>query len=217
MNVPADHADPGWLTRQWPWRRLVLRTPRLVLCPDDDEGLLELAAEARRGVHPPERMPFLVPWTDADPEVLGRNVLQHFWSERAAFSPAHWALNFLVRLDGRVIGVQSLIGAAFAVTREVQTGSWIGMRHQGNGIGTEMRAAVLMYAFDWLSASQARSGALSDNLASLRVSAKLGYVPDGTARLAVRDRAVEEVRLLVTPRTFRRPGWELAVEGHTPL
>ena len=47
----------------WPLRHLVLRTPRLMLRPDDDAGLLELAEEARLGVHPPELMPFITPWS----------------------------------------------------------------------------------------------------------------------------------------------------------
>ena len=49
----VGHDDP------WPLRHLVLRTPRLELRPDDDAGLLELAEEARLGVHPPELMPFV--------------------------------------------------------------------------------------------------------------------------------------------------------------
>jgi hypothetical protein len=56
----------------WPLRHLVLRTPRLALRPDDDNGLYELAALALRGVHPPQEMPFLFPWTDQDPEDLMR-------------------------------------------------------------------------------------------------------------------------------------------------
>ena len=51
----------------WPLRHLVLRTPRLELRPDDDAGLAELVDVAYRGVHPPEQMPFAMPWTDADP------------------------------------------------------------------------------------------------------------------------------------------------------
>lgn len=61
----------------WPLRHLVLRTPRLELRPDDDPGLLELLAEACQGVHPPERMPFGFPWTDAPPPR---------WSARASSS-----------------------------------------------------------------------------------------------------------------------------------
>ena len=55
----------------WPLRHLVLRTPRLELRPDDDDGLLELIEVAYRGVHPPEQMPFSIPWTDADPALPG--------------------------------------------------------------------------------------------------------------------------------------------------
>ena len=41
-----------------------------------------------------------------------------------------------------MIGTQKLGARDFAITREVDTGSWIGLRHQGQGIGTEMRAAA---------------------------------------------------------------------------
>ncbi|GGP37094.1 GNAT family N-acetyltransferase [Saccharothrix coeruleofusca] len=197
----------------WPFHHLVLRTPRLELRPDDDAGLLELVDEALRGVHPPEVMPFGVAWTDAPRERLGLNTAQHYWGMRATLSARNWSLNFLVRLDGRVIGVQTLGGADFATNREVTTGSWIGLRHQGRGIGTEMRAAVLAFAFDHLGAQQARSSAWVDNAASLGVSRKLGYRPDGTKRTARRGRPSDEIRLLVTREGFHRPGWELAVAG----
>ncbi|WP_028928791.1 GNAT family N-acetyltransferase [Pseudonocardia asaccharolytica] len=204
---PVDHPEP------WPLRLLVLRTPRLELRPDDDEGLLELVAEAYRGVHPPEEMPFLVPWTDADPPYLGRGILQHFWQQRSALSPTNWSVHFLVRLDGAVIGVQSLSAVDFAITREVSTGSWIGLRHQRRGIGTEMRAAVLAFAFDHLGALRARSAAFADNAASHRVSARLGYRRDGTLTVARRGRPAEEVRYLLEREWFVRPDWTLQVEG----
>lgn len=201
------HPDP------WPLRHLVLRTPRLELRPDDDAGLDELVAVAYDGVHPPDEMPFGEPWTDADPRYLGRGVLQHFWGQRSALRPEDWKVHFLVRLDGRVVGVQSLHGRDFEVTREVGTGSWLGLRHQGRGVGTEMRAAVLMFAFDHLGATSARSAAWSDNAASHRVSAKLGYRRDGTAVRVRRGAATEEVRLRVTADSFTRPGWTPEVEG----
>jgi RimJ/RimL family protein N-acetyltransferase len=197
----------------WPLRHLVLRTPRLELRPDDDVGLLELAEEARRGVHPPGTMPFLTPWTDADPADLGPRTLQHHWSVRAALTAAGWTVNFLVRYDGHVIGTQGLGSSEFAVTREVRSGSWIGLRHQGHGIGTEMRAAVLLFAFDHLGAVRARSAAFDDNPASLRVSEKLGYRRDGTETVVRRGASTEDVRLLVDRDGFRRPPWALEAEG----
>lgn len=198
---------------QWPLRDLVLRTPRLELRPDDDEGLRELVEIAYQGVHPPAEMPFAVPWTDADPRYLGRGMLQHFWSQRAQLAPERWSINFLTRVDGRVVGTQELAASDFGVVREVNTGSWLGMAHQGRGIGREMRAAVLMFAFDHLDARAARSGAFRDNPASLRVSERLGYVEDGTRALARRGEPVTEIRLLLPRAAFRRPEWTLEVAG----
>ena len=197
----------------WPLRHLVLRTPRLELRPDDDAGLLELVEEAHLGVHPPDQMPFLVPWTDAEPEHLGRRSLQWYWSQRASLTPEKWTVNFLVRVGGRVVGTQGLSADDFGILREVETGSWIGLRHQGKGIGTEMRAAVLAFAFDHIGAVQARSAAFSDNHASLRVSQRLGYRRDGTATVVRRGKPTEEVRLLLPRAEFLRPDWHLEVEG----
>ncbi len=200
----------------WPFWNLVLRTPRLELRPDDDAGLRELVDLVLDGVHPPDRMPFGVEWTDAPREELGVNTLQHHWRVRSALSPRRWTLNFIVRLDGRVMGVQSLGADDFPVLREVVTGSWVGLRRQGGGIGTEMRAAVLAFAFDHLGAVVARSSAFTDNHASHAVSRKLGYRPDGTFRQVRRGERAEQTRLLLTPETFRRPDWTLRASGVTP-
>jgi RimJ/RimL family protein N-acetyltransferase len=208
------HGREGSAVEHWPLRHLILRTPRLELRPDDDAGLDELVDVAYEGVHAPEEMPFAVAWTDADPRYLGRGVLQYYWSERAALTPERWSVHFLVRIDGRVIGTQALSAREFAITREAHTGSWIGLRHQGRGIGTEMRAAVLLFAFDHLGAQVARSGANTENPRSLGVSRRLGYRRDGTETVVRRGRRTEDARLVVTPPTLVRPGWTLEVEGY---
>ncbi len=197
----------------WPLRHLVLRTPRLELRPDDDEGLLELVALARQGVHPDRTMPFAHPWTDASPEDLGPNTVRHHWQQRAAIADGNFGLQFLVRLDGKVIGVQGLTAENFPVTREVASGSWLGMAYQRQGYGTEMRAAVLMFAFDHLGALTARSSAFTDNAASRGVSLKLGYRPDGTQLHVVRDKRVVEERFLLEKANFVRPEWTLHTQG----
>lgn len=153
---------------------------------------------AVEGVHAPDRMPFYVPWTDLPPEQLGPGMLTYYWNERAQLTTDRWSVNFLVRCDGQVIGAQNVSADHFALTRTVQSGSWIGMRHQGRGLGTEARAAMLCFVFDHLGATQARSAAFTDNAASQRVSAKLGYRPDGTAECAVRGKKVTAIRQLVT-------------------
>lgn len=207
----ADTPDP------WPLRHLELRTPRLTLRPDDDAGLLELLAEACRGVHPPDEMPFEVAWTDATPEELVRNGMRFHWSVRAALRPDNWNVNFLVRHEGVVIGSQGLTAKDFAVTRQVASGSWLGMRFQGRKFGIEMRAAILMFAFDHLGARTARSSSFLDNPRSLGVSRHLGYEPDGTYVSSRRGIAATSQRQLLTAERFadHRPDWKLEISGLT--
>lgn len=200
----------------WPVHGLVLRTPRLELRPDDDASLRELVALAHRGIHPASEMPFQEPWTAADPRYLGRGMLQHFWSQRAALCPESWGLHFVVRAGGRVAGIQSLTAHRFAVLREVDTGSYLGREFQGRGYGTEMRAGVLAFAFDLLGATTARSGYLEGNAASARVSQRLGYRPDGTRLLPTGGERVVERRLVLEREDFVRPARPPEVRGYTP-
>ncbi|MFC7326171.1 GNAT family N-acetyltransferase [Marinactinospora rubrisoli] len=184
--------------RHWPVYDLRVRTPRLELrlpVLTELDALAELAAD---GVHDPAVMPFTVPWTDAGPEEVARSVMQYHWRTLGASTPADWVLPLGVFLDGEIVGTQELSARHFAVLREVHTGSWLGRRYQGRGIGTEMRAAVLHLAFAGLGAETARSAAMSDNTVSLAVSRKLGYRPDGTALLAPRGRPAVEQRLVLS-------------------
>lgn len=201
----------------WPLRHLVLRSPRLELRPDDDAGLLELVERTYEGVHDPATMPFSAPWTDAPRAELGRNTVQFHWSQRSALKPAKWTVNFLIRLDGTVIGVQAVGATDFAVTRAVGSGSWLGRRYQGFGYGVEMRAAMLQFVFDHLGAVEARSGAFTDNAASLAVSRKLGYIHDGTHVQERRGRPGRQQRLVLTRERFAgyRPDWTVTVDGLT--
>jgi RimJ/RimL family protein N-acetyltransferase len=164
---------------RWPLFDLRIRTPRLELRPDWDDGLQQLAEEAARGIHEPGFMPFLNAWTEVEPEARALSVLQWNWRSRGELGPDKWALNLLVCCEGRVIGTQGLMAEHFAKLRTVETGSWIGLAHQGQGIGKEMRAAALHLAFEGLGAERAVSSAFEDNTRSLGVSRALGYEDDG--------------------------------------
>ena len=185
------------LTDVWPLFGLALRTPRLELRVPSLEQLAALGELAAEGVHDPAFMPFYVPWTDQPPADRARAVMQYQWSQWGRHTPESWALELVVSAGGTVVGLQGISARDFARTREVESGSWLGRRHHGRGYGTEMRAAVLHLAFAGLGAEQARSGTFTDNAASLGVSRKLGYVPDGTARHVVRDQLRTDQRLLL--------------------
>lgn len=76
-----------------PLRAIRLRTPRLELRLPNEAELLELAEVARGGIHPPERMPFYVPWTDAAGEPgFVEAFLAHHRERLEAWSPDGWSL-----------------------------------------------------------------------------------------------------------------------------
>ena len=202
------------LTRHWPIFGLRLATPRLILRPVCDDDLAELVDLVLGGIHDPAEMPFLTPWTDAPRTELVAATLRYHWESRAASKPTNWSVHFAVRSRGALIGSQEISGTNFAVTRTVGTGSWLGRPHHGQGFGTEMRLAVLDFAFDHLKATRAESAAFVDNPTSLAVSRKTGYTPNGDAVVQRRPgEAAVEQRLLVTPATFRRPDWAVQVAG----
>ncbi|MFJ6440207.1 GNAT family N-acetyltransferase [Streptomyces sp. NPDC091649] len=181
--------------RHWPLYGLRLRTPRLELRLPGLELLDELASVAAGGVHAPGRMPFTVPWTDGRPEEVGRGVLQHVLGTVADWSVQDWTLSLAVLHEGRAVGRQDLSGRGFAVRRQVQTGSWLGLAFQGRGLGTEMRAAALHLSFAGLGARYAVSSAMTDNPRSLGVSRRLGYTDDGLETDIVRGAPVTLRRL----------------------
>lgn len=179
-----------------------------------DEDLIQLAELAERGIHEGDRMPFLVPWTDAPPAALARNTAKYHWLSRAAFAPEAWSLHLGVWADGALVGTQSIETRAYLVTRTGETGSWLGRASQGQGIGTLMRRAICALMFDHLDAEEVTSGAFLDNPESLAVSRKVGYLPNGVRRLERRpgELAVNQ-RLVLTPETFIRGEHRLVVSG----
>jgi RimJ/RimL family protein N-acetyltransferase len=182
----------------WPLFGLSLRTERLELTPVTDGDIDELTSVAQRGVHDPTAQPFANLWTDRRGSDFEQRFAQYFWSQRARWSVAMWALPFAVRFRGRLIGVQQIQADEFPVLRTVNTSSWLGSAFQGIGLGTEMRAAVLSFGFDALGAEAAISGAYAYNVSSIRVSEKLGYVRNGIRRDDIRGEAVEAVLFRLT-------------------
>jgi RimJ/RimL family protein N-acetyltransferase len=146
--------------------------------PSDDD-CLRLIDVIDRGIHDPATTPFLNPFTDTPAPQRQRDSLQWWWSRRANWSPAEWCFTGAVSVDGVLVGVQDVMAENFSALRTVKTGSWLGREYQGRGLGREMRAAILHFAFAGLGAVEADSGAFHDNAASLATSRSLGYVENG--------------------------------------
>ena len=195
---------------------LRLRTPRLELRLGSREELLELGRLAREGIHPPEEMPFEVPWTDrsSEPGFVDDFVAYHETTLHA-WDPQSWSLNLLTFLGESPVGSQSLRAERFATRREVDTGSWLGLAFQRRGLGTEMRAAVLELAFRGLGARAASSGSILGNESSKRVSEKLGYRIVGASTLAPRGEPVEKYDFRIEREEWRCP-FDIELAGVEP-
>ncbi|MDV2977681.1 GNAT family N-acetyltransferase [Pseudarthrobacter oxydans] len=202
------------LNAVWPLFGLTLATPRLELRPIQDHEIPAAVAAARTGIHEPGRNPFSTPWTELPAEDLGPNMARWYWRCRAECTPESWTLLLGIWHNSEFIGCQDVGAKDFATLKTVGTGSWLKQSAQGRGLGKEMRAAVALYAFDWLRAEVAESEAADWNAASLGVSRSLGYELNGTTRKAwgTKVETVQHVRL--TPDSFKRPDWTLKVGGH---
>ncbi|MBT0993471.1 GNAT family N-acetyltransferase [Cellulomonas sp. DKR-3] len=187
----------------WPAAGVLVRSGDLELRYLDDELALRLALLAADGVHAPDFMPFTNPWTRGTPDEVARSVLQYQWKLRSTFGPEAWALELAVLRDGEVLGIQGMYTEKFTLTRSGETGSWLGLRYQGQGVGTRMRLAVLHLLFEGLDAQRATTSAFADNGPSNAVTRRLGYRENGT------DTAVREDAPVVSRRyVLERADWD---------
>jgi RimJ/RimL family protein N-acetyltransferase len=173
-----------------------LRTARLELRLPTNDELVELAHLAEQGVHPPDEMPFFVPWTDGigKPDFVDEFVRFHL-TQRQEWRTEHWHLLLGVWAEGEPIGTQ---GAELTAPGTAETGSWLGQRFQGRGLGTEMRTAMLALLVEGIGLEVATSGALVGNEASARVSEKLGYERAGEGVAAPRGVPVAHRKFRLT-------------------
>jgi RimJ/RimL family protein N-acetyltransferase len=151
-------------------------------------------------------MPFGVAWTDdSDRAGFVDEGIEHHEARLREWQPDDWTLNLIAFHRGRPVGVQSVRGERFAERRIVDTGSWLGREFQGQGLGTEMRAAALYLAFGGLGAKRATSGFIAGNPQSQAVSRKLGYEIVGSHVVSPRGEPLEHTDLELRSEHFRSP------------
>ncbi len=183
----------------------------VTLRPMRESDAPRVAELAAGGIHAEGAQPFLLPWNLSETQPL--ESLQFYYRAWAAFSPESWTLLMAVERDGVMVGAQDMKAEKFVVLRHAETGSWLGLLHQGRGTGTLMRQAILTFAFDHLGAVEMRSGAWADNPSSHRVSERCGYVPNGYQLLDRQGERVRQDDFVVTRETFTRPPYDVVVTG----
>jgi RimJ/RimL family protein N-acetyltransferase len=192
---------------------LRVRTPRLELRLPTEAELVELYHVAAAGIHPPEEMPFGVAWTD---DLTQESFLAYHHSTRAAWTPESWKIDLGTWLDGVLAGVQGIGADDYAEQRTIGTGSWLGRRFQGRGVGTEMRTAVVELAFRELGAVAVTSSAFESNAASRGVSEKLGYRLAGRDTMSPRGVPMPHLQLRLEREEWRGAPFSVEIEGVEP-
>lgn len=187
----------------WPLWDIRIRTPRLELRPVREAEMADLSELIDGGIHDPATMPFLIPFTDAPNPQRAHDSYRFWMGCWAGWSVASWRLVLAAYSDGRCVGSQDLQATDFPTLRTVTTGSWLGLPHQGHGLGREMRAAVLQLAFKGLGAQRAATEAFEDNVASQRVTESLGYHRNGSEVVRRRDGSATVLRYVL-----ERADWE---------
>lgn len=169
------------MAHPYPPLNVQVTTPRLTLAGASDDLLARLVPLVRAGVADVEPWPFDDPSSFyADGPEREWRWLRAVWAGRGRLSPESWRLSFAVLVDGEPVGMQDLTGRDFARFGTVSSFSWLAPGRRRQGLGREMRTAILHLAFAGLGAREAGSDAFVDNEASNRVSRALGYTPNGT-------------------------------------
>lgn len=202
----------GSLEQHYPVLGLRISAGPLRLSGLDDQTLTELADLAARGIHPPDTMPFAVPWTRTPAEDFHLQFLQHHWRVRADFGPAAWNLDLAVWYEDELVGSQGVATRDFLVTRTGETGSWLGAEFQGRGIGTLMRRTLCAFLFDHLGFEEITSAAFVNNPASQAVSRRVGYRANGISRRLQGESCGFSQAFVLTPDALVR-GPELSATG----
>jgi RimJ/RimL family protein N-acetyltransferase len=177
------------------------------------DDLLGPLGDLATDIHDPDFMPFNFPWSLTPAPGMPLTVAQYHWGKRASFSTARWNADFAVFYDGELVGSQGFSTRDYLVTRGGETGSWLGRRFQGQGIGTAMRQVICAFAFDHLDAEHVTSSAFEDNQASLAVSRKTGYTDNGTEWCNRLGRPALMRRIILQPASLIRYKHDLTVEG----
>jgi RimJ/RimL family protein N-acetyltransferase len=145
-------------------------------------------------------MPFSIPWTDLPSPQMEQEAMRFYWRGRAGTTSSSWRLMFAVVVDGDVVGSTELFADEFPTLRQFTTGSWLGRRFHGRGLGKEIRLASLALGFDGFDSDLALTDVWHDNGPSRGVTESLGYEFEGRRR-ALRRGVADDMLSYRMPRS----------------
>lgn len=94
-------------------------------------------------------------------------------------------LNFVIDVDGELAGGIGIELREDAYRKTALIGYWLGESYWGRGIMTEAVKLVADYAFTHFDLIRLQAGIFSNNLRSMRVLEKAGFVKEGILKNAI--------------------------------
>ncbi|AZA14577.1 GNAT family N-acetyltransferase [Corynebacterium choanae] len=163
-----------------------------------------------------EQAPFFFPWYRQhlrDPQAGAHASWDRLQEKVAAITAERCDIPLLVRRGTTIVGQQDLRAVDFVQHRVISTGSLLDQRYQGAGIGKRMRRMLLAFAFDYLGATLAITGAHPENASSIAVSKACGYQPIAVADVPTNLETVDSTALWLAcaPDTFQRADTRIRV------
>jgi RimJ/RimL family protein N-acetyltransferase len=121
-------------------------------------------------------------WLSSPPWPYALSDAHFFINARKAPNPGF--ITAAVVLDGLLIGIiDAILKPKSAIQREpgYAIGYWIGQPYWGGGYMSEAARGLIAHVFATIPDDTIFSGAFADNIASLRIQEKLGFMRDGEA------------------------------------
>ena len=103
-------------------------------------------------------------------------------------------MNFAIEIDGEFAGLIGIDFQSDVFAKSPLFGYWLGETYWGRGIMTEAARMFTTYAFETFDIICLQAGVFSENVASMRVLEKAGYVKQGVLKGTVfkQDKIMDE-------------------------
>ncbi len=185
---------------------ITIKTPKLELRLPNSSDAEELAQVLTNGIQKENEPHFM------EENLYGKSVedntkwLREFIGKSIKeWNKEDWHIPFAVFYKGKVIGLVTMFSHNFPITQGYGISYWIGLQYQGHGLGTEAFQALLFFGFVGLGAQEAYAGAYSDNIPSLHLMEKLGFVFNGEYWMARQGKAIKDRRMRLPKENWIKP------------
>ncbi|WP_187488973.1 GNAT family N-acetyltransferase [Duffyella gerundensis] len=120
------------------------------------------------------------------------------WRKKFERQANDGAPGFVAERDGQVVGEISLfINSNVRIRQTIGFGLVVDPNYGGRGVGQQLVAAAIDYAFNWFGATRLELEAFTDNQRAIRLYERMGFEQEGVRRrAALRESQYRDVTIM---------------------